>query len=187
MQRANLEHLIRSAGAIAECKEIIIIGSQSILGKYPNAPKEALLSMEADLIPVGHPERLDLIDGVLGELSSFHNSFGYYGDGCDETTSILPKGWKGRLIAIDNPNTNGIKGLCLDPHDMAISKLVAGRDKDIKVCSVLFNHNILIKELLLKRLDQTDIGSDIFSKAKNNIEIVTARPSNPQKPSGMGM
>ena len=27
MQRMNLEHLIRSAGAISECKEIIVINS----------------------------------------------------------------------------------------------------------------------------------------------------------------
>ena len=98
----NLEHLIRSAGAISECKEIIVIGSQSILGKYPNAPEEALLSMEADLIPVEHPERSDLIDGVMGELSSFHDTFGYYGDGCDETTSTLPSTSNSRCCIFNN-------------------------------------------------------------------------------------
>ena len=173
MQRVNLEHLIRSAGAISECKEIIVIGSQSILGKFPNAPDEALLSMEADLIPVEHPERSDLIDGVLGELSPFHDTYGYYGDGCDETTSVLPVGWKDRLITIDNPNTNGVKGLCLEPHDMAIAKLVAGRDKDLKVCSVLFKHGMLNKSTLLERLEQTEIDGTVYSNAKNNIRIVT--------------
>ena len=174
MQRINLEHLIRSAGAIAECKEIIVIGSQSILGKYPNAPEEALLSMEADLIPVEHPERSDLIDGVLGELSSFHDTFGYYGDGCDETTSVLPNGWKDRLIVIDNPNTNGIRGLCLEPHDMAIAKLVAGRDKDLNVCSVLFRHGMLNKQTLIARLDITEMNSSVYAHVKNNIRIMTS-------------
>ena len=178
MQRMNLEHLIRSAGAISECKEIIVIGSQSILGKYPNAPEEALLSMEADLIPVEHPERSDLIDGVMGELSSFHDTFGYYGDGCDETTSTLPSGWKHRLIVIENENTNGIKGLCLEPHDMAIAKLVAGRDKDLKVCSVLFQNKMLDKSTLLERLEQTEINDIVYSNVKKNIGIVTSEPDN---------
>jgi len=173
MQRANLEHLIRSAGAVAECKEIIVIGSQSILGKYPNAPQEALLSMEADLIPAGHPERADLIDGTLGELSSFHDTFGYYGDGCDETTSILPNGWKDRLIAIDNPNTNGVKGLCLDPHDMAIAKLIAGREKDINVCSVLVEHGMLDKAILIKRLQNTEINDATYSLVLASINKIT--------------
>jgi len=46
VKRENLEHLIRSAGAISEYKEIIVIGSQSILGMYPNAPIEALTSKD---------------------------------------------------------------------------------------------------------------------------------------------
>ena len=181
----NLEHLIRSAGAVAECKEIIVIGSQSILGKYPDAPEEALLSMEVDLIPVEHPERSDLIDGVLGELSSFHDTFGYYGDGCDETTSVLPKRWKDRLVVIDNPNTNGIKGLCLEPHDMAIAKLVAGRDKDLKVCSVLFRHGMLNKNTLIERLEQTEVDSSVYSNAKNNIRIVTSEPDSKYRPTDL--
>lgn len=173
MLRANLEHLIRAAGDIAECKKIIVIGSQSILGKYPNPPKDAIISMEADLIPSEHPERADLIDGSIGELSLFHDNYGYYGDGCDESTAILPRGWKDRLIAINNENTNGITGLCLDPHDMAISKLVAGREKDIMVCSTLFNHNMLERELLLERLEQTDIDDTVREITKININKVT--------------
>jgi len=173
MLRANLEHLIRAAGAIAGCEEIIVIGSQSILGKYPTPPRDAIRSMEADLIPVEHPERADLIDGTIGELSLFHDNYGYYGDGCDESTSFLPKDWKERLIAIDNANTNGVKGLCLEPHDMAVSKLVAGREKDIEVCSVLFKHEMLNRETLYARLEQTDLTDAVRAATKNNIKIIT--------------
>ena len=38
MRRSELEHLIRAAGAIAGDGELIIIGSQSILGQFPTPP-----------------------------------------------------------------------------------------------------------------------------------------------------
>lgn len=72
MKRSELEHLIRAAGSIANDAEIVVIGSQAILGQFPNAPSPLVVSVEADLFPLHHPERADLIDGSIGEGSSFH-------------------------------------------------------------------------------------------------------------------
>jgi hypothetical protein len=36
--RAQLEHLLRAAAAIADDDEIVVIGSQAILGQFPEAP-----------------------------------------------------------------------------------------------------------------------------------------------------
>jgi hypothetical protein len=33
------------------------------------------------------------LDGAIGELSVFHQSFGYYAHGVDDTTATLPAGW----------------------------------------------------------------------------------------------
>ena len=82
------------------------------------------------------------------------------------------------MITIENENTNGIKGLCLEPHDMAIAKLVAGRDKDLKVCSVLFQNKMLDKSTLLERLEQTEIDDIVSSNVKKNIRILTSEPDN---------
>jgi hypothetical protein len=67
MTRQQLEHLIRAASVIADDDEIVVIGSQSILGLYPNAPATVLVSVEADLYSKHHPDRADLIDGTIGE------------------------------------------------------------------------------------------------------------------------
>lgn len=76
----------------------MIIGSQAILGSFPDAPEELLASMEADVYPKDAPERSILIDGAIGELSVFHETFGYYAHGVDESTAVLPDGWKDRLV-----------------------------------------------------------------------------------------
>jgi hypothetical protein len=62
MKRSDLEHIIRAASEIADDSEIVVIGSQAILGSFPDAPAQLLVSMEADVYPKNHPERADLID-----------------------------------------------------------------------------------------------------------------------------
>jgi hypothetical protein len=86
--------------------------------------------MGAYVYPVNQPELADLIDGAIGEGSPFHDRFGYYAQGVGPETAILPSGWQTRLVRIQNPNTDLKVGLCLEPHDLAASKLAAGREKD---------------------------------------------------------
>jgi hypothetical protein len=67
MKRRDLEHVIRTAADIADDDEIVVIGSQAILGQHPDAPAELCVSTEADVYPKNRPERAELIDGSIGE------------------------------------------------------------------------------------------------------------------------
>ena len=135
----------------------MVIGSQAILGEFPEAPEPLLVSTEADVYPLEHPERADLIDGSIGEGSFFHDSFGYYAQGVSPSTAILPAGWQARLVRVKNANTGGIEGLCLEVHDLAISKYVAGREKDLGFTSVLAANRLIRKSTLLARLAGTRV------------------------------
>lgn len=155
MRRSELEHIIRAAADISDDDEIVIIGSQAVLGQFPEAPAELCVSMEADVFPKNHPERWDVIDGSIGELSPFHTTFGYYAQGVEEATAVLPDGWKTRLIPIRNEATRGATGLCLEIHDLLISKYVAGREKDHRFAGAAATHGLAMRTTLLQRLDAT--------------------------------
>jgi len=131
-----LEHIIRAAGTIADDDDIIVIGSQAILGQFPFAPGELLVSREADVYPRKHPERADLVDGSIGEGSPFEREYGYYAHGAGPETAVLPAGWEGRLVEVANANTRFVRGWCLEVHDVTIAKLVAGREKDNRLCEI---------------------------------------------------
>ena len=118
MNRAHLEHLIRAAGAIADDDDLVIIGSQSILGQFPDPPASLTASMEADLYPRHHPERADDIDGAIGEGSSFHELYGYYAQGVGPETATLPPDWESRLVPVSTPGTRGVTGWCLEAQDL---------------------------------------------------------------------
>ncbi len=161
MKRSELEHVFRAAGAIADDQEIVVSGSQTILGQFPDVPAVLLASTEADVFPLNHPERAELIDGSISEGSSFHELYGYYAQGVDERIATLPRGWRRRLVKVLNANTNGIAGLCLEVHDLAISKYVAGRGKDLEFTRELARHRLTDASTLHFRLDDTDVPAEI--------------------------
>ena len=156
MNRQEFEHIVRAAAGITGQKEFIIIGSQSILGKFPDAPRVLRNSMELDLYPKDHPELADLISGCLGEYSTFHDTFKYYADGVSPATAILPTGWQHRLERFTSENTGGAVAYCLDPVDLAYAKLAAGRPKDIGYVVDLIRHRLIKPSALAGLIGQTE-------------------------------
>lgn len=108
--------------------------------------------MEADIAPKNKPELGALIEGSIGELSPFHGTFGYYAEGVEMDGVTLPQGWQDRVVVVQNENTRSAKGLCIEPHDCAVSKLFAGREKDVAFVSSLLRHKMVQRELLEQRI-----------------------------------
>jgi hypothetical protein len=157
MKRPQLEHILRAAAAITGADRFVVIGSQAILGQVPDPPAELVVSIEADLFSLRGAEDADLIDGTIGELSPFHRTFGYYAHGVGEETAVLPRGWRERLVPLRSPNTGGATGLCLEVHDLAVSKLVAGREKDLSFVAALVRHQLADTAVIRARLTQTPL------------------------------
>lgn len=151
MNRSELEHVLRASSAITDENEFIVIGSQAILGKFPDAPRLLRQSIEVDLYPKKRPELAEVIDGSIGELSAFHHEFGYYAHGIGPETAILPQDWQIRLVPVQNANTRQAIGFCLHPLDLAYSKLAAGRTKDLEYLKRLFRYGY-VKRTELKKL-----------------------------------
>jgi hypothetical protein len=169
MKRRDLKHVIRAAADIADDDEIIVIGSQAILGQHPDAPPELCILVEADMSPKNKPERSDLIDGSIGEGSPFHETYGYYAQGVGEGTATLPAGWKDRLVAVCNANTRGATGWCLEAHDLVLSKYVAGCEKDDRFVRAALNWGLVRVETLLERLGEMSVEDTVRERLRRRI------------------
>jgi len=92
MTREQLAHVLRAVAKIAGDGDVLVIGSQSILGSYPEdkLPPEATGSMEVDTGFLADPDgaKADLVDVNIGELSEFHEEFGYYPQGVSVSRSL---------------------------------------------------------------------------------------------------
>jgi hypothetical protein len=152
--RDQLEHAIRAACDVAEDTEVYVFGSQAILGQFPEAPEALRQSTEADIAPVHAITNVDMIDAMLGMESQFHHQFGFYVHGVPLDVAILPTGWERRAILVQNANTNEMIGRCVEVHDLAASKLVAYREKDLEFVRILLSENLVQARKLRLRLTQ---------------------------------
>jgi hypothetical protein len=176
MKREQFEHAVRATGAVLDVDELIVIGSQALHGTVEgDLPEEAARSVEVDVAVSGDDEgRLaDLLDGSIGEASMFHASFGYYAQGVTEATAILPRGWRDRLVPFVTPNTNGVTALCLEVHDLWISKAVASRPKDLEFCEALTARNLVDRRVLAERLASVpDLDPRIRSAVEERMRAI---------------
>ncbi|OFW01091.1 MAG: hypothetical protein A3I61_13960 [Acidobacteria bacterium RIFCSPLOWO2_02_FULL_68_18] len=170
MTRAELEHAIRAACDVAGDDQVYVFGSQAILGQYPDAPETLRQSAEADIAPVTAVDMVDVIDAQLGELSPFHAAFGFYVHGVSIGAAVLPEGWQKRAIAVRNDNTRNSTGWCVEAHDLAVSKLVAFRDKDKSFVRVLILEHLIKPNELLLRLRQLPKHQRVTAELSELIE-----------------
>jgi hypothetical protein len=160
VRRDQLEHVLRAAARIVDANELLIIGSQSVLGTWHERrlPAAAIRSMEVDVATLDGDERKsDLIDGNIGEGSRFHETYGFYAQGVSLRTAVLPAGWRERLVVLESERTHPGRGLCLEPHDCVASKLVAGRAKDHEFAGALVTAGLIKLDALSKRVTKLDI------------------------------
>ena len=153
MKRSEVEHVLRAAAAITLESAFYVVGSQAVLLPHPDAPGELLLSRELDLYPALHPEKADLIDGAIGAMSIFDATYGYHADGVGPETAIMPPDWHDRETFFYIGNVTVI---CPELHDLAVSKCVAGRDKDADFIRSLLKHKMIDPALLIARIQTLD-------------------------------
>jgi hypothetical protein len=156
VNRQALEHLLRAAAALTGESTFYVVGSAAILVSLPDdaVPDIVQRSREADLIPASESMRsIDLIDGALGLDSMFDSTFGYYADGVEPATvGAAPEGWRSRAIRFEGEATGGAIGLCMEPHDLVIAKLCAGREKDLEFVRDVIALAVVRCDLLFERL-----------------------------------
>lgn len=168
MNRSQLAHLLRATANMTGHTDVLVIGSQAILGSFDEEelPEAATRSMEADLGLLDDPseELSDEIDGSLGEMSPFYEMYGYYGQGISVTTAVLPAGWRERLVRFENEATQPARGWCLEPHDLVIAKLVRGDPKDDDFVDALHRVDIVGRTVLIDRLATTDVTAAVRAR-----------------------
>lgn len=153
MKRSEVEHVLRAAAAIAQETSFVVVGSQAVLLQFPNAPDELRVSRELDLYPALHPEKADLIDGAIGAMSSFDETFGYHADGVGPETAVMPADWEMRSMLY---YVGDVTAICPEIHDLAVSKCVAARDKDADFIRGLLRHGMINPDTLLERIARLD-------------------------------
>jgi len=178
VRREQLEHVLRAASQIATDPDVVVIGSQSILGAIPEGrlPREATASMEVDVAFFDDPDnrKSDQVDGAIGELPPFHEMNGYCAQGVSVSTATLPRGWRDRLVLVESQSTQPGRGYALEPHDCVVSKLVAAREKDHAFASALIETGLIDPTIVAAHIDTLEVDSRVMERLKRWIGMYTS-------------
>jgi hypothetical protein len=152
----TLRFLIYEIGRRLKVREFYVIGSAAIAATLPTPPEgELTATRDADVIPFGDDQLLmDKIDLYMGKGSPLDESSGYYAHGVSsETPKYAPRDWRIRTVEV---LTSTAVGHCMEPHDIVLSKLGAGREKDLAFARELAKLGHLNRGTLLERLGSVD-------------------------------
>ena len=156
MDRTSWEHVIAAAAEVTGLDAFVVIGSQAILGPFPDAPEGLLRSQETDLYPRDAPERAIEVEGALGDGSPFAQTYGYYAHAVGPQTATPPKGWQQRLVEVPIPPRVGSPrrpvAYCLEPHDLILAKCAAGRQRDWDFAEQALKAGLVDVGILLERV-----------------------------------
>ena len=174
MNRSALEHVLRAAAAITGESMFYVVGTAAIVASLRSEaalPGAILRSREADLVPACGSARS--IDHRRCVGTGFH--FRWHTRllcRCLEfsTVSYAPDGWRDRTIRFATAGTKGATGLCMEPHDLAISKLCAGREKDLTFVRGVIEAGLVEIDLLFDRLGRVSAPPEVLTLARQRLQ-----------------
>jgi len=167
-----LKHMASAATALAPHVRLIVFGSTSAFGSHPDLAEfveSYEQTLDADFVPDPMDEETyQLLNESLGKESLFFDHFGYYADiNGPRAFENFPQGFQDRLVPLEGcPNV-----FALEPNDMAVAKLIAGREKDIRLLSVLLARGCLDEAIIRTRLwfmemdDKLTVRTDLALRA----------------------
>lgn len=151
MKKEFLFDLIQRVRDLTGISAPVIVGSQSLFASTEDVPKIVRESVECDfLLATESIEAMRIVNETLGILSPFARASGYFADGLGLATVVLVPGWEDRLQPLRDESGNVI-ARCLDVPDVAVSKLMAGRDKDFTFIITLLEGRLMEFSTLIER------------------------------------
>ena len=151
MTKRELERALRLAARVTRDDEFYLIGSQAVHGYCSRPPAEVRLSKECDLYPRNRLETANLIHDQFGPKSRFARTQGFHIDVVTPELATIPIGWERRLKPL---RVGRITAFCLEVHDLIVSKLAAGRLKDMEFVGALLHLKLADAKVVRRRIAQ---------------------------------
>jgi hypothetical protein len=169
----DLVETVRAIARLFKTDKVFIIGSQSILLSWPDAPIVRRTSGEInaypenakmweitqkELDPEYPPEASEEINALFGEGSDFHREHGFYIDGVDENTARLPPDWTKRSncreVEVDGRQVLAVAP-CPERHCLELARL---SEKDREFVEAYhaarpLNHDLIVERIKAAKLD----------------------------------
>ncbi|MCI0535810.1 MAG: hypothetical protein L0Z50_11350 [Verrucomicrobiales bacterium] len=173
MRLQSLNHLIEIVRAVTRPKRVEILGSASLLPGHPElgvpgGPLERTTDADFLIDPISDA-LAESLQFAAGRDSAFMAENGYYADILrPEMAEALPAGWQSRLHSV--PGYDNV--FALDAYDLALVKLMVGREKDLDLLRAMLRLGIVEPARLRQHYQQTPLGEREAMDAGRNLNAV---------------
>ncbi len=151
LSRSDLHLALETCAAATGEREYIVVGAVSIVGPCAVPPPSLVMSADIDLFPRAREsaEINAAIAARCGVGSEFEDENGFYVEGVGRWTLLTaPPGWEERLVRVESPSS--VVGWCLSALDLAVVKLDAAREKDLRYVMEMLRAGIVRAEEIIK-------------------------------------
>lgn len=181
MTLAALQHLVRSASALAGDCQFLVLGSASLLASFPDlGEKDSPLAAtyDADLCPQPFDDLTAImLDEALGEHRAYFRRHGYHADILkDSILDTLPTGWRSRLVPLPDCPV----AYALDPADLLAVKLLVGRPKDLALVRLLHAQQKIAPSIVRSRIDALEIPVELTPRILANFKHTMGEGTGPE-------
>ena len=149
MRREQLLSVLRETARVVGRAEIVVIGSQAMHAVVDDVPADVTISLECDVLFEDGDAAIVEVREQLGEGTPFHEREGVYVDAVPPGIPLLTEGWRDRLREL---RVGDVVARCLEPHDLAVAKLAAGRLKDYELIAALIDRGIVQTQTVEARI-----------------------------------
>ena len=159
MRLRSLKHIVEAVNSLLHPRRITVLGSSALLAQEPDLGERGHAletTLDADLLVEPCDERKAAVaHEAVGEGSLFQKEYGVYADFMrPEILKTLPDGWESRCLLLE-----GDKSVrCLHPLDVAVVKLMLGRDKDVSLLKSLVKAGVIGLDPLRKAYERTEMN-----------------------------
>ena len=190
----DLERAVRAVATEFNTDKVFIIGSQSILLAWPEAPPLMRTSPEIDAYPDNakqweneerkkhpgeHLEASEQINALFGSGSQFHRTHGFYIDGVDQHTARLPDGWEARAVTREvRFGRRIVTAIAPCPDDLIVSKLARLDDKDKEYVEAYYTERPLDGALLEERIALSHFEPAVAQRARTYVRSLAEKLRN---------
>lgn len=169
MDSTDFGILIERIGREADCEYVFVIGAAAAIPQLRERPGEVLTrTRDIDVILEVDERTINRVDFILGEGSNFDAQYGVYAQPVAfETPALAPVDWVSRTLAL---RCGSVTALCMEIHDLALSKYGAGRPKDLEFTEALVRENYLERTVLLDRLPHVECDENVRELMRGRIK-----------------
>jgi hypothetical protein len=122
----QVPRILGDAARLVGDGEIVVFGSGSLAYSLKDAPSSR--DLDICVLP---PEKGGPIEGLMGELSWYHERHGVYVEVWGPETFAAPSDWRQRSTTLKLPEWPGVAIVIPHPHDVLVSKLERSEAGDL--------------------------------------------------------